>query len=94
MGRYRYYKKAGQSIYAQDGWWVPCADRDTWLAALMRGLFNPKPPPWWVEEQERENNRSPKSCGVIWNTAYKPERKFLIWSQASDEDFSAMGYLK
>lgn len=87
MGRYRWYRKAHPS-----GWWVPCT-KEEWLESLMKGLFNPKPPPWWVEEQERENDRSAKSCGVIWNTAYKPERKFLIWSQAPDEDFREMGYL-
>lgn len=92
MGRYRYYKKVPGIEGRPDGWWVSCA-KEEWLARLMKGEFNPKPPPWWVEEQERENQRSPKSCGVIWNTAYKPERKFLIWSQAPDSDFTEMGYL-
>jgi hypothetical protein len=64
------------------------------VAALLAARFNPKPPRWWIEEQLLEEKRDSKTAGIVWNTAYKPQRKFLIWSQASDEDFREHEYLR
>ena len=67
-------------------------DRAQWFANILHAGFNPKPPRWWIEAQEKEG-RSPYTSAVIWNRNYKPERKFIIWDQAPDEDFREHGYL-
>lgn len=68
--------------------------RLSWLQALLHGDHSPKPPEWWLNSQEREEGRSRAQASIIWARHYKPARKYLIWSQAGDDDFRRLGYLE
>lgn len=74
------------------GWWV-AATKEEWLDALLKGESSPKPPPSWIQQQEVEG-RSAKQAAIVWGRHYDAGRKYVIWSQASDEDFRAEGYLE
>ncbi len=67
--------------------------REEWLKLIIDGRF-PKvqPPRWWLEAKEKEG-RSIEASAAIWHRHYKPERKYVIWDQAPDEDFRERGYL-
>ena len=67
-------------------------DREAWLALVLTGTFVPKPPAWWIRSQA-EIGRTGSTPYAIWNRNYKPERKYIIWDQAPDEDFREHGYL-
>jgi len=84
---YRYYHRSegGRS------WWA-AATREEWLAAILSGHSSPKPPASWIVLQGLEG-RSEKSAAIIWGRNYDAGRKYTIWSQASDEDFKAGGYM-
>lgn len=69
-------------------------NRDAWLDDLLAGRHNPKPPEWWLESQEREEGRNRTTASIIWARNYPPARKYLIWSQAPDDDFRRLGYLE
>lgn len=70
------------------------SSRDAWLDAILIGVHKPKPPEWWLDSQEREEGRSRSQASIIWARHYKPGRKYLIWSQAPDDDFRRLGYLE
>ena len=84
---YRYYYRAESGR----AWWVG-ATREEWLEAVIGGHCTPKPPPSWVKLQGLEG-RSEKQAAIIWGRHYDVGRKYAIWSQASDEDFAAVGYM-
>ena len=84
---YRYYYRAESGR----AWWVG-ATREEWLEAVIGGHCIPKPPPSWVKLQGLEG-RSEKQAAIIWGRHYDVGRKYAIWSQASDEDFAAVGYM-
>lgn len=65
--------------------------REQWLDSVARGHFRPKPPESWLADQEIKG-RSRKTASIIWGTAYKPDRKFVIWDQAPIEDYKFLGY--
>jgi hypothetical protein len=69
-----------------------CASKEAWLDTVMKGRRAVYPPDWWSSAQQLKG-RSPKSAAVIWYRQYDPARRFLVWSQASDEDFRSAGYL-
>lgn len=69
-------------------------DRDMWLALVLEGEFKPKPPEWWLRSEEREKARDRTTASIIWSSRYSAARKFVVWSQAPDEDFRFLGYLE
>jgi hypothetical protein len=72
------------------------SDRAAWLNCLLHGPhtgFNPKPPESWVHMQENQEGRNASAAYSIWHKYYKPERKYVIWDQAPDEDWIRAGYL-
>ena len=46
-----------------------------------------------VDKQQVLEGRAEKSAAIVWNMHYDTARKYTIWSQASDEDFAAGGYM-
>lgn len=68
------------------------SDRETWLKGILSGMVNPKPPAWWIAAQAKEG-RVGAMAYSIWHRNYKPERKYVIWDQAPDEDWREHGYL-
>ena len=71
----------------------PAYTREQWLDQILNDpRWKVQPPDWWYRAQEKEG-RSIKTAASIWYKNYKPERKYLIWDQAPDEDFQARGYL-
>lgn len=70
-------------------------DKDEWLQYVADGSIKPQPPRWWLEFKETpaEGGRTIAASASIWHRNYKPERKFVIWAQAPDEDFRERGYL-
>jgi len=71
----------------------PALTREQWLQRVLTDKwFKVQPPDWWYRAQEKEG-RSIRTSASIWYKNYKPERKYLIWDQAPDEDFQARGYL-
>lgn len=73
------------------GWWV-AATRQEWLDAIELGVSRPKPPEWWLQQQEREG-RTRTSAAIIWSRNYGAARKIVIWGMAEDEDFRKLEYL-
>ena len=86
----RPYSYFHRPLDGSKGWWV-AATKDEWLTAVLHGFASPKPPPSWIAQQVAEG-RSEKSAAIIWNRNYDRERKHLIWSMASDDDFREIGY--
>jgi hypothetical protein len=43
--------------------------------------------------QENQEGRNASAAYSIWHKYYKPERKYVIWDQAPDEDWIRAGYL-
>lgn len=84
---YRFYRKTETGV----GWWV-AATREEWLQAILDGRSSPKPPMSWIDLQRLEG-RSEKSAAIIWGRNYDAGRKYAIWSQSTDEDFAAGGYM-
>ena len=69
-------------------------DKRGWLQAILDEDHSPKPPDWWLESQQREEGRDRTTASIIWGRNYPPARKYLIWSQAPDDDFRRLGYLE
>ena len=85
---YRYYYRSTENSRA---WWV-AATREEWLNAILLGTCHPKPPASWIALQGLQG-RSEKQAAIIWGRHYDVGRKYAIWSQATDEDFAAGGYM-
>lgn len=66
--------------------------RQEWLNTVLAGTSKPKPPAWWIRSQE-EIGRTGSTAYAIWHRNYKPERKYVIWDQAPEEDWRELGYL-
>jgi len=67
--------------------------REEWLELVLNGTLKPKPPAWWVRSQN-DQGRTGSAPYAIWARSYKPERKYVIWDQAPDEDWREHGYLR
>lgn len=68
--------------------------RDDWLQCVLNDDIRPRPPEWWLRSELKEKNRSRTTASIIWTRNYDAARKFVIWSQAPDEDFRFLGYLE
>lgn len=66
--------------------------RDEWLHALAVGIHRPRPPEWWLRQQEEEG-RSRRTASIIWGRHYGPDRRLVIWDQAPDADWISAGHL-
>lgn len=65
--------------------------RDEWLTLIHEGRIRPKPPEYWLEQQEQEG-RSRKQASIVWVRHYSAARKYVIWDMAEDRDFLIAGY--
>lgn len=70
----------------------PYINREEWLDLLLSTGGPVKPPAWWIRSQI-ELGRTESAAYAIWHRNYKPERKYVIWDQAPDEDWREHGYL-
>jgi hypothetical protein len=71
---------------------VTVTSKEEWLRAILNGDSRPKAPKSWMRQQILEG-RTEEQAYIIWSSRYPPQRKWLIWSQAPDEDFAESGYL-
>lgn len=75
----------------------PCevwCSKQEWLQAVLEGKARPKPPEYWLDEQEDVEHRSRRAASIIWSQHYSASRKYVIWDQAREIDFILAGYMR
>lgn len=70
--------------------WLRARDCEEWLDQILSGAFSPKAPLSWIASQAKDGRRPP-AVYAIW-AKYPAERKYVIWSIATDMDAMAAGY--